>query len=92
MAYIVFSSWAVGILNGYNKDNNPLDKSIPYSILAMTNVMTAFKVIGSINKPVLIPATIIGSFIGATILTGGVYCSGNFLGKALKHTINTPLE
>jgi hypothetical protein len=91
MAYILlgFSSWAVGILNGYNKDNKPLDAVIPYSILSMTDVIATIKVLGTINKPISWPLAFTGSFMGATIVTGCIYCTGNLLGKAIKHTINT---
>jgi hypothetical protein len=86
MSIPVLSTWAVGILNGYKKNEGLLPRSIPYTTMSLATVLTSFKVMTSISqlKYPISPHPNFGSVMCVTALgIGSIYCMGNQVGKAL---------
>ena len=86
MSIPVLSTWAVGILNGYKKNESALPRSITYTTMSLATVLTSFKAMGSISQlkyPILPPSNL-GSIMCITAVgIGSVYCMGSQVGKAL---------
>jgi hypothetical protein len=87
MSYFLlpFSSWSIGLLNGFNKDSNPLDNTTKYGILVTTQIIGTIR---AFNYQPLLFSTFTGIFIGNATMIGSIYCTGHLLGKAIKHTVN----
>ncbi len=85
MSISILSTWVVGILNGYKKNEESLPKAIPYTTMSLATTLTSFKVINNIPKLSVISLThTFGSVLLITALgIGSVYCMGNQVGKAL---------
>ncbi len=82
-----FSVWFIGLFNGYKKDEDKLPNSIKYGALSLTTVINMIKYTGTIKPPITNPASILTSmFVGVPLITGSVFCLGNFLGKAVRYS------
>ncbi len=82
----VLSTWVVGILNGYKKNESSLPKGIPYTTMSIATVLSSFKAMGSISQlkyPILPPPNPGSIIFIAALGIGSVYCMGNQVGKAL---------
>jgi hypothetical protein len=82
-----FSVWFVGLMNGYKKEEDKLPNSIKYGTMGITTVINMIKFTGNIKPPITNPGSILaGLFIGVPLVTGSVFCLGNFLGKAVRYS------
>ena len=87
MSIANFSVWFIGLINGYKKDEDKLPNSIKYGAMGLTSVINMIKFTGTIKPPVTYPvSTLTGLFIGVPVITGSVFCLGNFLGKAIRYS------
>ncbi len=93
-----FSTWAIGVLNGYNIKDNGLPKSIIYGTLGVTSFANMIKVFGNFDsaKNAMTPKTanalITAAFIGVPIVMGTTFCTGNYLGKAVRYVKDIPSD
>ena len=82
-----FSVWFIGLMNGYKKDEDKLPNSIKYGAMGITSAINMIKFTGTIKPPITHPGSILASlFIGIPLVTGSVFCLGNFLGKAVRYS------
>jgi hypothetical protein len=85
-----FSVWFIGLMNGYKKEEDKLPNSIKYGAMGITTAINMIKFTGSIKPPITNPGSILASmFIGIPLVSGSVFCLGNFLGKAVRYS-STP--
>jgi hypothetical protein len=90
MSIANFSVWFIGLMNGYKKDEDKLPNSIKYGSMGLTSVINMIKFTGSIKPPITNPGSILATmFLGVPLVTGSVFCLGNFLGKAVRYS-STP--
>jgi hypothetical protein len=82
-----YSVWFIGLMNGYKKDEDKLPNSIKYGSMGITSVINMIKYTGTIKPPITAPvSTLAAMFIGVPLVTGSVFCLGNFIGKAIRHS------
>lgn len=88
MSIGIFSVWATGILNGYNKDGLPSSyKYVPIFLVSATGIV---KGIGDIKQVPARPGAFLTSlFIGIPLIVGTSFCTGTFMGKSIKHVFPT---
>ena len=85
MSFLWFSTWATGVLNGYQKEN-PIPASYKYTIMSLTGTINIVKALGSQSIPIASPGILIPSlFIGVPLITGSVFCVGTMFGKTVRH-------
>jgi hypothetical protein len=93
-----FSTWAIGVLNGYNIKDNGLPKSIIYGTLGVTSFANMIKVFGNfdVEKNAMThksaKALLGAAFIGVPIVMGTTFCTGNYLGKAVRYVKDIPSD
>jgi hypothetical protein len=82
-----FSTWAVGIINGYQYKENKLPSSYTYGIISIATGINIIKALGrSQTLPSMGPGILLsGLFIGIPLITGSVFCTGNMIGKSIRH-------
>jgi hypothetical protein len=87
MMLVNFSTWAVGIINGYQPKENKLPASYKYGIMSIATGINIIKALGrSQTLPSMRPGILLsGIFIGIPLITGSVFCTGNILGKSIRH-------
>ncbi len=87
MILVNFSTWAVGIINGYQRKENKLPTSYKYGIMSIATGINIIKAIGrSQTLPSMRPGVLLsGIFIGIPLITGSVFCTGNMVGKSIRH-------
>ncbi len=82
-----FSIWVIGLMNGYKKEEDKLPNSIKYGAMGITTAINMIIFTGSIKPPITNPGSILASmFIGIPLVSGSVFCLGNFLGKAVRYS------
>ncbi len=82
-----FSVWFIGLMNGYKKEEDKLPKSITYGAMGITTAINMIKFTGTIKPPITNPGSILASmFIGVPLVSGSIFCLGNFLGKAVRYS------
>ncbi len=85
MSLTWFSTWATGVLNGYQKEN-PIPASYKYTIMGITGGVQIVKGLGSQPTLILKPALLLPTlFIGVPLITGSVFCVGTMFGKTVRH-------
>ncbi len=85
MSLTWFSTWATGVLNGYQKEN-PIPASYKYTIMGITAAVNVVKALGSQTTPIPKPALLLPTLcIGVPLITGSVFCVGTMFGKSVRH-------
>lgn len=83
----LFSTWIVGILNGYASKEGGLPTNIKYGSMGLTAGVYALKVLGDASarttRPAILAATL---FVTVPALVGTTFCIGDHVGRAANHT------
>lgn len=80
------STWAVGIINGYQHKENRLPASYKYGIISLASGLNIIKALGRQSIPIANPnSLLIGLFVGIPFIAGSMFCTGNMLGKSIRH-------
>jgi hypothetical protein len=77
------SNWTIGAVNGYTYKNGGVTNDIKYGSMAMTGVLYFFQTFSEPRTRFSLGLNLTTSLISSTILSGGTYCIGNYVGKAL---------
>ena len=84
MSLGIFSVWATGILNGYNKDG--LLAQYKYGLMSVVSGIEIVKAIGSETKvPPKVGPYLTSLFVGIPAITAATFCVGSFVGKSIQH-------
>jgi hypothetical protein len=55
--------------------------------MGITTAINMIKLTGTVKPPITNPGSILTSlFIGIPLITGSVFCLGNYLGKAIRYS------
>ena len=88
MAYLPFTTWCTGFLNGYKHKEQGLPDSIVYSLLGTSTALGMMKSIGIIDtmpKPIKPMPVLIGFFVIVPAMTYATYFLGGQLGQAMRY-------
>lgn len=84
MSLSLFSTWSIGILNGYTLKENGLPNSIKYGTMVLASGIHIVKDLGNFTKPIP-KTTMVGVFVAIPIMIGATFCVGNYLGKGVRY-------
>ncbi len=84
----IYTTWIVGIINGYKIKNNGIPDSIKYGTLSLAagvNIVNTY-----ITTKVKVNPRYMGSIIMIPIMIGANFCLGSHLGKAIQYVQYNP--
>jgi hypothetical protein len=88
----LLSTLATGASNGFLHKEGGIPTSYKYTVMSVSAGMLIVKAFGTQPTPIArVTSLLLGLFVGIPIMTGGVFCTGTFLGKTLRHVKDTPL-
>lgn len=89
MGISLFSTWATGVLNGYNLQETGLPNSIKYGTMVLATSIHIVKGLGNISMteiPKMKPGITFASLmVVAPLAVGSTFCIGNYFGKAIRY-------
>ena len=93
MSLSIFTTWAVGLINGYKQQENGVPNGIKYGTMGITTSIAMLKTLANFDTPAsknLLSSTItpgqklFGLFVGVPLVMGMNFCVGHHMGKAIR--------
>ena len=91
-----FTSWCVGLINGYKHRENGLPNDIKYGTIGITSFMEGIKIMAKLDKPLLAATTPMQKgfifFILTPFIVSSNFCVGHHMGKAIRYGEDGPIR
>ena len=86
-AYVPFTTWFTGLLNGHRHKEQGLPNSIVYSVLGTSSFISMLRSLASIDTiPRLTRGQmVVGIFVGVPTLMGATFFLGDQMGQAIRY-------